>query len=149
MYEAYAQKLLDYFEVKPGSHGIELLNELVMAVPFAEVHMVHKELTAEKLPTLGESLSVEAHFKRCFFGMVNSDADVLLMTSPFLIKRDYLEALEHWREWRTVSMFMSGHHLSPSIAFRNRPVGQREDYYIGDLRVFCHQETPIKWLGKP
>lgn len=146
MYETYARKLLEYFDVKPGVYGTELLNELVLSVPFAEVHMVEKGLDAETLPKLGETVTVEEHMRRSFFDMVNGDGEVFQMTRPFLIKRDYLEALEHWREWRTLSMWMVNFHLSPAVAFRNRPVGLREEYYIGDVRVFCSSDEQIQWL---
>lgn len=149
IYDTYARKLLDYFDVQPGDYDIGTLNELVLSVPFAEAHVVDNDLSEKSLPRLGEGLSVQDHMRRCFFDMVNSEAPLFMMTSPFLIKREFLEALEHWREWRVLTLYLLQFNLDAAIAFRNRPIalddrdGAKADYYLGDVRVFCAGDSVV------
>jgi hypothetical protein len=153
MYATYARKLLEYFEVKAGTYADETLNELVLSVPFAEAHIVDKGLNETKLPRLGETVSVQEHLRKCFFDMINTGTPLYVMTSPFLIKREFLEALEHWREWRVLVMYLNQHHLDPGIAFRNKPLileadyTTKAEYYVGDVRVFCAGDEPVHWEG--
>lgn len=111
----------------------------------------------EDLPKLGESVTLKEHMQRNFFDVVGSHRRELYeFTVPFLLKRSYLERLDGWRDWRTLSVYMQQQFLQPVIVFRNTPMymrsggsgGQAEktDYYVSEVRVMCAHPESFEWM---
>ena len=76
--------------------------------------------------------------------------ELFAFTVPVLIRRDYLERLEGWREWRVLALYLGQSDLEPLVVFRNTPIaiktGLLEEtvYYVADVRVACAGEN-FEW----
>lgn len=156
MFDAYAEKICRYAKLTGPTVESNDLNQVIYSLPIAESHAVIDGIELENLPRLGETVSLKDHMQQNFFDVIASpQRDLWEFTAPFLVKRTYLERLDGWREWRTLSVYMGQEFLRPLIAFRNTPIPKRTfgvggiienmDYYVGDIRVICGRSEPFEW----
>lgn len=153
-FDSYATKVCRYSERKPGAYNSSSLNSIILTLPFAEAHVVFEELETEALPRLGETLSLKDHLQVSFFDVIRlSDVDLHMFTVPVLIRQAFLERLEGWREWRTLTAYLSEQSLYPAVVFKNTPIPIRESpfekgtYYLADVRVLFGRNEPFVWGG--
>lgn len=91
---------------------------------------------------------MQAHF---FSLLLNPARDLWEFTKPLLIKRQHLERLEGWRDWRTLSVYLRQQDLEPAAVFRNTPIPVKAgpfetvDYYAADIRVVLGRSAPFVW----
>lgn len=91
-----------------------------MALPLGEAHAALDKVELEKLPRLGDTISLNDHMQVNFFSLLlNPARDLWEFTKPLLIKRQHLERLEGWRDWRTLSVYLRQQDLEPAAVFRN------------------------------
>jgi hypothetical protein len=89
-----------------------------------------------------------------FFSLLlNPARDLWEFTKPLLIKRQHLERLEGWRDWRTLSVYLRQQDLEPAAVFRNIPIPikirpfESVEYYAADIRVVLGRPEPFIWRG--
>ena len=155
IYETYAERVCDFFDMPGGTYPAKELNSAVMQLPFAEAHL---ELEGRKVPEvakLGHGANLQQHVQRNFFDVVADKASPLfLKTRPILVNRYHLESMQHWREWQTLGVYLRQYDLEPALVFRNDPhtlpvdYTQQASFYLADLRVLFIGETPYRWSGK-
>lgn len=152
IYEAYAAKVCGFGPLDAGPYTGQELTAYVLNLPLAESHAALDGVQLEELPRLGETRALDAHMRQTFFDVVRNAARQLFeATAPVLVRRDYLERLEGWRDWQTLRVVLSQDHLEPLIAFRNTPIrlgtanGRLADYYVADVRVALSRPAPFIW----
>ena len=125
-----------------------------MSLPLGESHAALDGAELEALPRLGETVSLNEHMQANFFNVLGDPRRELWeMTRPVLIKRQYLERLEGWRDWRTLTVYLGQNGLEPAAVFRNTPIPinagpfESVDYYAGDVRVILAREGVFEWRG--
>jgi hypothetical protein len=155
IYDTYARKICIFFDIPPGSYSAAHLSGAVLQLPFAEAHMELDGVTVPNLPKLGAGLTLQAHMQKVFFDTVKQDdVPLFLQTAPFLIRAEDLSALEYWREWKTLGIYLRQLDLEPVLVFRNQPhklpVSYTEDaqWYVADLRVLLVGEGEFEWGGQ-
>ncbi len=154
IYDTYAAKICSQLELKPRAYDMKELCSYIMDLPLAEVHAAHQGVDLEKLPRLGDTLSLKAHMQACFFDILMNPVRPLTdLTRPILIKREHLERLEGWRDWRTLSVYLHQENLEPAAVFRNTPITiktapfESEVYYAADIRVMLGRKEAYMWKG--
>ncbi|OBQ66502.1 hypothetical protein EFV37_35865 (plasmid) [Mesorhizobium loti] len=154
IYDQYAAKICRHASLAAGLYEGQDLNDVVMALPLGEGHAVLAGTEFEELPRLGETVSVNSHMQANFFDVIGMDAKELHeFTAPILVRRGYIERLEGWREWRTLSVWLLQEYLEPVVVFRNTPVPvktaafEQTDYYVADVRVIFNRAQPFHWNG--
>lgn len=156
MFDAYAEKICRHAELPADRYESNDLNNVILSLPLGESHAALDGAELDQLPHLGENISLNDHMQRNFFDVIGSASRELYeFTVPFLIRRTYLERLDGWRDWRTLSVYMQQHFLQPVIVFRNTPLNKRRaglagviesmDYYVGEVRVMCAHTEPFEW----
>lgn len=152
IFDAYAAKICRHAELPPGEYDAHTLNSIIMTLPLGEAHAALDGVELEKLPRLGETVSLNDHMQRNFFDVIGmAGRELYEFTVPVLVARRYLERLEGWRDWRTLAIYLGHSCLEPSLVFRNTPFhtwisnAERDVYYSGDLRVLCHDERKFVW----
>lgn len=156
MFDAYAEKICRHAELPADTYESNRLNNVIFSLPLGESHAVLDGMELEKLPRLGEAISLNDHMQRNFFDILRAPhRELYEFTVPFLLRRSYLERLDGWRDWRTLSVYMQKEHLQPIITFRNTPMPTRSvgpggivesmDYYVADIRVMCARLEPFVW----
>lgn len=125
-----------------------------MALPLGEAHAALDGVELERLPRLGDTISLNDHMQANFFNLLlNPARDLWEFTKPVLIKRQYLERLEGWRDWRTLTVFLHEKGMEPAAVFRNTPIPVKSgpfesvDYYAADIRVILGMKDPYRWEG--
>ena len=127
-------------------------------MPLGESHAVLDDVELEKLPKLGESVSLNDHMQRNFFNVVGTpNRELYEFTVPVLVRQNYLERLDGWRDWRTLSVYMMQQFLQPVLVFRNTPMPTKRitdlglvetvNYFVADVRVMCGRDEPFVWSG--
>jgi hypothetical protein len=107
MFEAYAAKICRHAELPPRVYESSELNNVIMSLPLGESHAVLDGVELEKLPRLGETISLNEHMQRHFFDVIGTPSRELYeFTVPFLIRRSHLERLDGWRDWRTLTVYL-------------------------------------------
>ncbi|MFD1696788.1 hypothetical protein [Roseibium aestuarii] len=154
IFETYAAKICRCAELPPNTYDIIQLNRIVMTLPLAEAHAALDGVEHDRLPRLGDTVSLKEHMQANFFDILNQPARELWeFTKPILMKRQHLERLEGWRDWRTLSVYLSRDGLEPSAVFRNTPIPiktdpfESVDYYVADIRVFLVRDISFVWSG--
>jgi hypothetical protein len=158
MYDAYAEKICRHVGLPADQYESNQLNDVILTLPLGEGHAIIDGIELEKLPRLGESLTLKDHMQRNFFEVVgHAGRELYEFTTPFIIRRSHLERLDGWREWRTLAVYMSQHFLQPVLVFRNTPMPTRRiseiglveavDYYVGEVRVIFSETDPFVWKG--
>ena len=154
IYETYAAKICRHVELPPGTYDSQNLNSYIMALPLGEAHAALDKVELEHLPRLGDTLSLNDHMQAHFFSLLlNPARDLWEFTKPLLIKRQHLERLEGWRDWRTLSVYLRQQDLEPAAVFRNTPIPVKAgpfetvDYYAADIRVVLGRSVPFVWSG--
>lgn len=154
LYDQYAAKICRHAELEPRDYGDNNLNDIIMALPLAEAHAALAGTDLDKLPRLGETISVNNHMKLNFFDVIGLPSRELHeFTAPVLVRRDYIERLEGWREWRTLAVYLKQANLEPVMVFRNTPVPVKTApyettvYYVADVRVILDRDEPFRWNG--
>jgi|GEM_PF-5727474 len=154
IFETYAARVCQHAELPPKVYTTLHLNSLIMGLPLAESHAALMGVELAELPRLGDQVSLNSHVQSYFFDVVADTSRKLLdLTKPVLIKREYLERLEGWRDWRTLSVYLSQEGLEPSAVFRNRPIPiktgpfETVDYYVADIRMVLARDTEFTWKG--
>lgn len=154
IYETYAAKICSQLELKPATYDMQELNSYIMDLPLAEAHAAYQGVELEKLPRLGDTLSLKDHMQANFFNILMNPARPLTdLTRPILIKREHLERLEGWRDWRTLSVYLHQQNMEPAAVFRNTPITiktapfESEVYYAADIRVMLGRKEPFQWTG--
>lgn len=152
IYETYAAKICRHVELPPGTYDSQKLNSYIMALPLGEAHAALDKVELEHLPRLGDTLSLNDHMQAHFFSLLlNPARDLWEFTKPLLIKRQHLERLEGWRDWRTLSVYLRQQGLEPAAVFRNTPIPVKAgpfetvDYYAADIRVVLGRSAPFVW----
>lgn len=152
--ETYAAKICRDAELPPKTYDVTALTSIIMDLPLAESHAALDGVELEKLPRLGDSVSLKEHMQAHFFNVVTDpERQIWELTKPVLIKRQYLERLEGWRDWRTLSVYLGKDGLEPAAVFRNTPIPIKEgpfestDYYVADIRVALVRQTDFIWQG--
>lgn len=142
IFETYATKICRHAKLPPKVYETHALNHVIMTLPLAESHAALSGIELENLPRLGETVSLKDHMQAHFFNVISDPRRELYeFTKPVLIKRQYLERLEGWRDWRTLSVYLNQEGLEPAAVFRNTPiviksgVFEKIDYYVADIRV--------------
>lgn len=138
----------------PGSYDAQELNSYIMALPLGEAHAVLGNVELENLPRLGDTVSLNDHMQAQFFSLLlNPARDIIEFTKPVLIKRQHLERLEGWRDWRTLTVYLHKEGMEPAAVFRNTPIPikagpfETVDYYAADIRVVLGRSVPFVWNG--
>lgn len=154
IFETYAARICRYAELPPATYPTKDLNSYIMALPLGEAHAALDQVELENLPRLGETVSLNDHMQAHFFSLLMNPARGLWeFTKPVLIKRPYLERLEGWRDWRTLSVYLLQEHLEPAAVFRNTPVTikagpfETVEYYAADIRVSLGWNMEFEWCG--
>lgn len=154
IFETYAAKICRHVDLPPATYDTQTLNSYIMALPLGEAHAALDAIELENLPRLGDTVSLNDHMQANFFSLLlNPARDLWEFTKPVLIKRQHLERLEGWRDWRTLSVYLSQEGLEPAAVFRNTPIsiksGQFETvaYYAADIRVVLGRNAPFHWGG--
>ena len=107
MYDAYAEKICRHAELPANRYESNHLNDVILSLPLGESHAVLDGQELERLPRLGESVSLNDHMRRNFFNVVGTaDRELYEFTVPVLVRQNYLERLDGWRDWRTLSVYM-------------------------------------------
>ena len=152
IYETYAAKICRHVELPPGTYDAQKLNSYIMALPLGEAHAALGQVELEKLPRLGDTISLTDHMQAHFFSLLlNPSRDITEFTKPVLIKRQHLERLEGWREWRTLTVYLHQEGMEPAAVFRNTPIPiktgpfETVDYYVADMRVVLGRSAPFVW----
>lgn len=152
MYETYAAKICRHVELPPGTYGSQELNSYIMALPLGEAHAVLDGVELEALPRLGDTVSLSDHMQVNFFSLLMNPArDLWEFTRPVLMKRQHLERLEGWRDWRTLTVYLHREAMEPAAVFRNTPIPiktgplETTDYYVADIRVVLVRKEPFMW----
>lgn len=154
MYETYAAKICRHVALPSGTYDSQELNSYIMALPLGEAHAVLDGVELEALPRLGDTVSVSDHMQAHFFSLLMNPArDLWEFTKPVLMKRQHLERLEGWRDWRMLSIYLHQQDLEPAVVFRNTPIPiqtgpfETADYYAADIRVVLGRSAPFVWGG--
>ncbi len=154
IFETYAAKICRHVALPPATYDIHELNSYIMALPLGEAHAALDRVELENLPRLGDSISLNDHMQANFFSLLlNPARDLWEFTKPVLIKRQHLERLEGWRDWRTLSVYLRQQDLEPAAVFRNTPISiksgafESSQYYAADIRVVLGRSTPFVWRG--
>jgi hypothetical protein len=154
IFEAYAAKICRHVALPPATYDMQELNSYVMTLPLGEAHAALDRVELENLPRLGDSISLNDHMQANFFSLLlNPARELWQFTKPVLIKRQHLERLEGWRDWRTLSVYLRQQDLEPAAVFRNTPIPiksgsfETTDYYAADIRVVLGRSTPFVWGG--
>lgn len=154
IFDTYAAKICRDAELSPGTYDIKQLNSYVMAWPLAEAHAALDGVELEHLPKLGDTVGLNEHMQANFFDVVYNPArEPWQFTRPVLIKRQHLERLEGWRDWRMLSLYLRQDGLEPAAVFRNTPIPvktepfERIEYYVADIRVLLVRDAPFVWQG--
>ena len=135
MFEKFAHALLTWGDCKPGIYTTPEINAMVSSIPLGSLE------GDGVVQSLGESISVDKHVRKVFFEAIET-GNLALMRSPVLLGRQFLENLEGWREWITLSDYLRRFSLEPKFVFLNDPVEvDGRSYYLGEVRVFCRGET--------
>lgn len=154
IYDTYAAKICSQLELKPATYDMQELNSYIMDLPLAEAHAAYQGIDLENLPRLGDTLSLKVHMQSSFFDILMDPVRPLTdLTRPILIKREHLERLEGWRDWRTLSVYLHQQDLEPAAVFRNTPITiktapfETEVYYVADIRVVLGRKEAFVWKG--
>ncbi len=154
IFETYATKICRHAELPPKVYETHSLNTVIMTLPLAESHAALDGVELAALPRLGESISLNAHVQANFFDVLaNPTRELWEFTKPILIRREHLERLEGWRDWRTLSVYLNQEGLEPAAVFRNRPIPIKSgpfetvDFYVADIRIALARETAFEWKG--
>lgn len=154
IFETYAAKICRHVALPPATYDMQELNSYVMTLPLGEAHAALDRVELESLPRLGDSISLNDHMQANFFSLLlNPARELWQFTKPVLIKRQHLERLEGWRDWRTLSVYLRQQDLEPAAVFRNTPIPiksgpfETTDYYAADIRVVLGRSTPFVWGG--
>lgn len=154
IYETYAAKICRHEGLAPGTYDSQTLNNYIMGLPLGEAHAAFDQVELEGLPRLGDTVSLSDHMQANFFSLLlNPDRDLWESTKPLLIKRQHLERLEGWRDWRTLLVYLRQQDLEPAAVFRNTPIpiqsgaGEAVEYYAADIRVVLGRNAPFVWQG--
>lgn len=154
IYETYAAKICRHVELPPASYSAEELNRYIMALPLGEAHAALDGAELESLPRLGDTISLNDHMQANFFSLLlNPARELWEFTRPVLIKRQHLERLEGWRDWRTLTVYLHQEGMEPAAVFRNTPIPiksgmfEQVEYYAADIRVVLGRSAPFEWQG--
>jgi hypothetical protein len=154
IYETYAAKICRHVGLPQGSYDAQELNSYIMALPLGEAHAALGNVELENLPRLGDTVSLNDHMQAHFFSLLlNPARDLIEFTKPVLIKRQHLERLEGWRDWRTLTVYLHQEGMEPAAVFRNTPIPikagpfETVDYYAADIRVVLGRSVPFAWGG--
>jgi hypothetical protein len=152
IFDTYATKICRQADLPPKTYDIHELNSVIMSLPLGESHAALDGVDLEALPRLGETVTLNEHMQTTFFNVLSdSRRELWEMTRPVLIKRQYLERLEGWRDWRTLTVYLGQNGLEPAAVFRNTPLPIKSgpfesvDYYAGDVRVVLVRSDPFVW----
>lgn len=144
LFDAYAAKICRHAELPPGEYDAHTLNSIIMTLPLGEAHAALEGVALESLPRLGETVSLNQHMQRNFFDVLGmAGRELYEFTVPVLVARRYLERLEGWRDWRTLSVYLGQNGLEPVMVFRNTSMPlkvapfEQVDHYAADVRVLC------------
>ncbi|NDW07786.1 hypothetical protein [Jiella pacifica] len=151
IYDAYATKICRHAGLPAGCYSAHDLTAIIMQLPLGEAHAALDGVEHAALPRLGETVTIQAHMQKNFFDVLGmAGRELFAFTVPVLIRRDYLERLEGWREWRVLALYLGQSDLEPLVVFRNTPIaiktGLLEEtvYYVADVRVACAGEN-FEW----
>ena len=152
IYETYAAKICRHVELPSGTYDSHELNSYIMGLPLGEAHAALDKVELESLPRLGDTLSLNDHMQANFFSLLlNPERGIWEFTKPVLIKRQHLERMEGWRDWRTLSVYLRQQDLEPAAVFRNTPIPikagpfETVDYYAADIRVLLGRSEAFSW----
>lgn len=125
-----------------------------MALPLGEAHAALDGAELESLPRLGDTISLNDHMQANFFSLLlNPARELWEFTRPVLIKRQHLERLEGWRDWRTLTVYLHQEGMEPAAVFRNTPIPiksgmfEQVEYYAADIRVVLGRKASFVWHG--
>jgi hypothetical protein len=154
IFETYAAKICRQAELPPKTYDTYSLNNVIMTLPLGESHAALDGADLDKLPRLGETVGLNEHMQANFFNVLaDHRRELWELTRPVLIKRQYLERLEGWRDWRTLTVYLAQEGLEPAAVFRNMPITiktgmfETADYYASDVRVVLAKEGVFEWRG--
>lgn len=155
IYQTYAHRVCEFFEMPAGSYTAKELNSAVMQLPFAEAHMELDGTKIDELPKIGSNKTLQEHAQASFFEVIgNPNQPLFLNTRPILVKGSDLEAIEHWREWKTLGAYLRQHDLEPCFVFRNHPhilpvtYTEKASWYLADLRMVFVGDEAFTWAGQ-
>lgn len=152
IFETYAAKICRQAQLPPATYEVDELNRYIMTLPLGEAHAALDGVELEALPRLGDTVTLTAHVQAGFFDIVrDATRELWEFTRPVLMKRQHLERLEGWREWRTLTVYLQEKGLEPCVVFRNTPLSLRTaplettDYYVADIRILLMRKQPYQW----
>lgn len=152
IFDTYAAKICRDADLPPATYEINTLNGYIMTLPLGESHAALDGVELDSLPRLGESISLNDHMQANFFNLLfNPAREAWQFTRPILIKRQHLERLEGWRDWRTLSVYLNQEGLEPAAVFRNTPIPikaepfETVDYYAADIRILLGRDVLFNW----
>ncbi len=137
LYEAYARKICREGNLKPGAYAVDDLNVHILGLPFGEMASKLAEIPPEKLPILGQDISLNKHMQDSFFSLVNDEGrNLTSMIEPVLVDKQHLKSWSTWSDWKTLETYLTSLMLTPFLTFRNKVVTTRRTAPNGDVWVF-------------
>lgn len=129
----------------PGEYTADELNALVERLPSGEGWKLINGVENERIPVLGDDITLESYIKQCWFFQMRQD-EPAMMCLPLYIPKDILEHLGSYKEWIMLAQAMKPAALKPFVVFRNTPVAVNgKELYLADVRMGFSQG--IRWMG--
>lgn len=145
-FEAYAEKICRHAGLPPRAYEAHSLNTVILSLPFGAAHAAFDEQPLETLPVLGEDVSLAEHMQANFFDVVASpERELWEFTVPVLVRRNLLERLGAWNEWRTLEGFLASNQMQPITVFQNAPIDTETGLYIADIRIIITKILTYSW----